>query len=151
MKNVHLMTQMVVNAYHELSAAEQYKEQMQPSHFRKKFGTVKISLKRGSGHTSAALQLLERFKDSLLIVESSFVYFEHARRLQGQGLDRISNRIVSVPSDEGYSSEIIYKYFAGKHWSLLIIDPAEQVLEHQSVHTLVQTVNHNYDLLVLLG
>lgn len=39
--------------------------------FRDRFGRVKISLPRGSGHTTAALQLLYEFSDALLFVSKS--------------------------------------------------------------------------------
>jgi len=150
MKNVHLITQLVINAYHRLSSVDQYKKQMAALQFRKEFGTVKISLPRGTGHTTAAYQLLERFKDSILIVES----FQHLIKLLPRREDdyhkiNINNRIIVAPAVGEDPAAVYHRHFTGNHWSLLILDPAARVMSTQ-LDDLLMTVNSRYDLLVLL-
>lgn len=73
--------------------------------FRRQFGTVKISLPRQQGHTTAALQLLYEYPNSLLFVP------KHARKedcikllrhytSNAETLQRLSDAIV-VPSENG--------------------------------------------------
>lgn len=57
-----------------------------PTNFREEFGTVKIALPRQSGHSTAALQLMYEYPDSLLFVPNHPAR-DYSRQLLGQYTD----------------------------------------------------------------
>jgi hypothetical protein len=152
MNSVDLMMSLIVNSYDKLKSFEQYKPHMLPEIFRREFGTAKIALHRGAGHTSAALRLLERFDDSLLLVTSPLLVEVAVGMIYRLELDeRIRDRIISLYDVSG-PAEFYNTYFAGKHRSLLMIDTSSDChrLRSNEIDRLLQSVNSSYDLLVLL-
>jgi len=79
-----------------LSITNWYKK-MPSDHYRKEFGTVKISMPRRSGHTTAALQLLVEHPDSICFVSKHDQKLGMTRMLHDYTSDRkIINRVCNA-------------------------------------------------------
>jgi len=92
--------------------------------FRHEFGTVKISLPRRSGHTTAALQLLYEYSDSLLFVRKGSVKYN----IENMARKLISDQVVlrDLVSRIIIPSENILKNIRPVHdRSFIIFDQAD--------------------------
>jgi len=154
MKDINQCTDQIVEivklSYGNLSLPEvrQYKENMIPERFQQEFGTVKISLQRQVGHTTAALQLLNAFPNSLVFVprggmrqhfENRYFDMYYSDIMEKAPRDFLRDRVWYTDIERFEDFLINQKYVASKMYDLAIIDNASQYrpLEKLALYSLL--------------
>lgn len=102
-----LIVTLAKQALNNLPYVQHYCDTNDEAKFRREFGTVKIAMPRQSGHSTAALQLMYEYPDSLLFVPSGGTK-HHIRCLRNEyiidpDVHRRIEQNTMVPSDQAFA------------------------------------------------
>lgn len=152
MIDTHLINSLVALAYNNLKEENvvYYKKVMDPQLFRQEFGTVRIQLPRGLGHTTEGVNLLMGYPGSVMVVETEIQRKQIAHQERNK---HILYRIVTFPENR----QELMRFQAGYTIPtgpapLLIIDTYTRIvnLKVDQLYSLLEIANPHYELFVLL-
>ena len=166
MKQINQFTNQIVEivklSYDNLSSPDilRHKDNMSPEQFREEFRTVKISLQRQTGHTTAAVRLLNHFPNSLVFIprgsmrhhfEERYLHLsngsypgphvEYKSPPPGKEIkDFLHDRVWCADNDRLKRFLLDQKYLVKNKYDLVIIDNAShyRVLEKAGIYGLLQ-------------